>query len=170
MNVTVELQNDCPGDWAPGNDVMEHWLQQATERVAQRELPCLVSVRIVGEQDSSALNSQYRGKDRATNVLSFPCELPAGVSAALGSKPLGDIVLCAPVIAREARDQGKTLEAHWAHMLTHGFLHLQGYDHQSDATAQDMEQLETAILDGLGFPDPYAVESPVIPARSKLQS
>ena len=170
MNVTVELQNDCPEDWAPGNDVMEHWLQLATGQTAQLDLPCLVSVRIVGEQDSSALNAQYRGKQRPTNVLSFPCTLPPGISTALGSNPLGDIVLCAPVIAQEARDQGKTLEAHWAHMLTHGFLHLQGYDHQTEVTAREMEHLETVILDGLGFPDPYQPENAEVLTRGNLPS
>lgn len=111
-----------------------------------------LSLRIVDAVSSQALNLRYRGKDRPTNVLSFPAPaLPGEISDA----PLGDIVLCAPVIASEAQAQGKAPRAHWAHMVVHGVLHLRGYDHQTTSEAQCMEAIERDILAGLGFADPY---------------
>lgn len=107
-------------------------------------------LRIVDAEESRALNHQFRGRDKATNVLSFPAASP------LPDLPqLGDIVLCAPVIAREACEQGKMVRAHWAHMVVHGVLHLRGHDHQDDAEAAKMEALERRILAKLGFADPY---------------
>ncbi len=111
-----------------------------------------VVVRLVGEAEGRRLNREFRGRDRATNVLSFPFEPPPGVEL----DHLGDLVICAPVVAREATAQGKSPEAHWAHMVVHGMLHLQGYDHQNDDQAAIMEGLETQILAGLGYPAPYA--------------
>lgn len=111
-----------------------------------------LSIRIVGEAESRRLNSRYRGKQAATNVLSFPCEAPAELSP-----PLGDLVICARVVAREAKAQGKKPEAHWAHMVVHGVLHLLGYDHQRKQDAARMETLETQILAELGFPNPYRI-------------
>ena len=111
-----------------------------------------LAIRVVGEAEGAELNQTYRHKSGPTNVLSFPAELPAGVPVLL----LGDLVICAPVVAREAAEQGKAPEAHWAHMTVHGCLHLLGYDHMEDAQARDMEALETRILADLGFPDPYA--------------
>ena len=108
-------------------------------------------IRIVDEPESRALNRQYRGIDEPTNVLSFPFEAPPHVP----SRHIGDLVICAPVVEREAAEQGKPLEAHWAHMVVHGVLHLLGYDHQTDADAETMEGLEIAILGRLGFPNPY---------------
>ncbi len=110
-----------------------------------------VSLYIVDEAESQELNAQYRGKDKPTNVLSFPADIPEEVGVPL----LGDLVVCAPVVEREAQEQGKTLEAHWAHMLVHGSLHLLGYDHIEDDEADVMEALETEIITGLGFPAPY---------------
>ena len=94
------------------------------------------------------LNREYRGKDHATNVLSFPYET--------GSLLLGDLVICPPVVAREASEQGKPLAAHYAHLTVHGMLHLQGWDHENDGDAQAMEEKEAKILAALGYPDPYA--------------
>ncbi len=111
-----------------------------------------LALRIVGEREGRALNRHYRGKDYATNVLSFPAELPPGVKLPI----LGDIVMCAPVIAREARQQGKNLTAHYAHLTVHGVLHLLGWDHDNTPEAEAMEALERQILDSLGFDDPYA--------------
>jgi probable rRNA maturation factor len=108
-------------------------------------------VRIVDEPEMRELNARYRHKDCVTNVLSFPAELPAGVELPL----LGDIVVCAPVVNREAAAQRKAPRAHWAHMLVHGALHLQGHDHEGARDAARMEALERHILAGLGFPDPY---------------
>lgn len=113
-----------------------------------------VSVRVVDEDEGRRLNSQYRGKDKATNVLSFP----TGDDLVLPEnepRPLGDLVLCAPVVAREALDQGKELASHWAHLLVHGTLHLLGYDHQQASDAAEMEALEISILAEQGVPNPY---------------
>lgn len=111
-----------------------------------------LAVRLVDEREGCALNRHYRGQDHATNVLSFPAELPEGVKLPL----LGDIVLCAPVIALEAREQGKPLNAHYAHLTVHGVLHLLGFDHAKRRDAEAMEQLEREILARLNLPDPYA--------------
>ena len=106
-----------------------------------------ITIRYVAESEGRRLNREFRGKDYATNVLSFP----------YGEKPVaGDVVICAPVVAREARSQGKELRAHHAHMLVHGLLHLAGLDHERAALAKRMESRERAILARLGFPDPYA--------------
>ncbi len=110
-----------------------------------------VSIRIVTPAESRRLNLRYRGQDKPTNVLSFPCTPPAG----LRPLPLGDLVICAQVVAREARAQGKSAEAHWAHMTVHGVLHLLGYDHERAREAARMEALEKKILERLGYPDPY---------------
>lgn len=115
---------------------------------AQAALPARhgeLTIRIVGEDESRALNAGYRGKDKPTNVLSFPG----------GGGMLGDLVICAPVVAREALEQGKQARAHWAHMVVHGCLHLRGYDHEHELDAQRMEAREKRILRGLGFADPY---------------
>ena len=125
------------------------WAQAALNgRIKRADL----ALRIVGEREGCALNRHYRGKDYPTNVLSFPAELPPGVKLPI----LGDIVMCAPVIAREAREQGKTLHAHYAHLTVHGVLHLLGWDHENTPEAEAMEALERQILDSLGFDDPYA--------------
>jgi probable rRNA maturation factor len=116
-----------------------------------RRSPAEVSIRIVGDTEGAELNGRYRGKTGPTNVLSFPAELPAGVPL----PTVGDLVICAPVVAREAQVQGKDPSAHWAHLTVHGCLHLIGYDHEHEAEAAKMEALETAILAGLGLPDPY---------------
>ncbi|MBV5309915.1 rRNA maturation RNase YbeY [Chromatium okenii] len=115
-----------------------------------------LTIRIVNQIESATLNREYRGIDRPTNVLSFPFELPPGIAP---DDPiadlLGDIVICAAVVEREAQEQQKTLIAHWAHLVVHGVLHLRGYDHLNDDEAEQMETLETQILSDLGFPSPY---------------
>ena len=121
---------------------------------ARRRKPAEVAIRIVGTEEGQALNRDYRGKDYATNVLSFPAELPPGVDLPL----LGDLAICAPVVVREASEQGKHPRDHWAHLTIHGTLHLLGYDHLEDAEAEAMEALETRILAGLGIADPYAAQ------------
>lgn len=110
-----------------------------------------LTVRITDEAEISELNEQYRAKQGATNVLSFPFDAPVGIEDGL----LGDVVICAPVVEREARQQGKPVEAHWAHMIVHGVLHLCGYNHIDDNEAQQMEGLERTIMNKLGFADPY---------------
>jgi probable rRNA maturation factor len=110
-----------------------------------------VCLRIVDELEAKALNNQFRHINNATNVLSFPAEIPSQVEMNF----LGDIVICAPVVDDEAQQQGKQLNAHWAHLLVHGILHLQGYDHEDDQAANEMESLEIEILQKLNIPDPY---------------
>lgn len=116
---------------------------------------CELTIRIVGEAESRRLNRDYRNVDRPTNVLSFPCDLPTDVDG--GGDLLGDLVICAPVVEREADEQGRSRESHYAHMVIHGVLHLLGYDHQAEDEAQAMETLESSILGRLGYPDPYCV-------------
>ena len=110
-----------------------------------------IAIRVVDEKEGRALNKHYRGKDDATNVLSFPAELPEGVTLPV----LGDLVICAPVVAKEAAEQGKSLAAHYAHLTVHGVLHLLGWDHQDEREAECMEALEREILGSLGIDDPY---------------
>ena len=146
--VSVDLEDVSGAAGVPTAGQFQRWAESA---FAGRRDAAELSIRVVGEKEGAELNSRYRGKDHATNVLSFPVELPPGVPLAT----VGDLVICAAVVAREAREQGKTLEAHWAHLTVHGCLHLIGYDHEDDSQAAEMEPLETAILAGLGFPDPY---------------
>lgn len=116
-----------------------------------------LTLRIVDLEESQQLNRDYRGMDKPTNVLSFEFDMPPGVELE-DDEPLylGDLVVCAPVVEREALEQGKPLIAHWAHMLVHGCLHLQGFDHLDDEEAEEMESLEKQIMQSLGFDNPYA--------------
>ena len=132
----------------------EEIVQWATAAVQPEGDEVEMTVRIVDEAESHELNLTYRGKDRPTNVLSFPFECPDEVELPL----LGDLVICRQVVEREAAEQEKSLMAHWAHMVVHGSLHLLGYDHIEDDEAEEMESLETQIMQGLGFDDPYLAE------------
>lgn len=132
----------------------EQIVQWATAAVQPEGDEVEMTVRIVDEAESHELNLTYRGKDRPTNVLSFPFECPDEVELPL----LGDLVICRQVVEREAAEQEKPLMAHWAHMVVHGSLHLLGYDHIEDDEAEEMESLETQIMQGLGFDDPYLAE------------
>ena len=117
-------------------------------------------IRIVDEAESAELNERYRGKSGPTNVLAFPADdigVPGINMAEIGAVPLGDLVICAAVVAREAREQGKEPKAHWAHMVIHGCLHLTGYDHMNESEAAAMEARERELLAGLGIADPYVV-------------
>jgi len=118
-----------------------------------------LAIRLVDTDEGRSLNRHYRGKDYATNVLSFPAELPEGLPEGMRLPLLGDLVICAPVVAREAAEQGKPLNAHYAHLTVHGVLHLLGWDHEDDQEAEAMERLEREILAGLGIEDPYAGEA-----------
>lgn len=113
-----------------------------------------VTIRIVDEAESQELNLNYRGKDKSTNVLSFPFESPLGIELPL----LGDLIICRQVVESEAAEQDKTVEAYWAHMVVHGTLHLLGYNHVQDNKAEEMESLETEIMLNLGYPDPYILD------------
>ena len=132
----------------------EQIAQWATAAVQPEGGEVEMTVRIVDEAESHELNLTYRGKDRPTNVLSFPFECPDEVELPL----LGDLVICRQVVEREAEEQEKPLMSHWAHMVVHGSLHLLGYDHIEDDEAEEMESLETQIMQGLGFDDPYLAE------------
>lgn len=116
-----------------------------------------LAIRIVDEPESAALNGRYRGLSKSTNVLAFPAELDVPVPPE-EPPPIGDLVICAPVLAREAEAQGKSLDAHWAHIVVHGALHLLGYDHEIEADARVMEDREREILGSLGYEDPYSSE------------
>jgi len=148
MTAALEVQRASESRSPPTKARLRAYAEAAI--AGQRDEAGLV-IRIVDEPESQALNRQYRGIDKPTNVLSFPFEAPPHVP----SRHIGDLVICAPVVEREAAEQGKPLEAHWAHMVVHGVLHLLGYDHQTDADAETMEGLEIAILGRLGFPNPY---------------
>jgi probable rRNA maturation factor len=145
---TVDVQYAMAVDGIPGEDTIRQWVLQALpEQKKEAEL----TVRIVDEAEITALNHRYRGKDGPTNVLSFPYEGIPGVATEL----LGDIVICAPVVASEAIAQDKPLDAHWAHIVVHGVLHLLGYDHQHDDHAHQMEAREAELLASLGYANPY---------------
>lgn len=143
LELTVQKAVSSPG--LPTNTELRRWLAAALEQSAA------ITVRFVGAAEGRRLNREYRDKDYATNVLSFGYGSPGR-----GQALAGDIVLCAPVVRREARAQGKTLAAHVAHLTVHGALHLQGHDHQKPRAAARMEALEKRILAQLGYPDPYA--------------
>ena len=148
----IDLQMACEQESGlPTAEQIEQW---ATAAVQPQSDEVEMTVRIVDEAESHALNLNYRGKDRPTNVLSFPFECPDEVELPL----LGDLVICRQVVEREAQEQDKPLMAHWAHMVVHGSLHLLGYDHIEDDEAEKMESLETQIMIGLGFADPYLSE------------
>lgn len=144
----VEVIRATTAGWAPGRQRLTEWALAALGRE-----PGEVCIRIVGARESRRLNLFYRGKDSPTNVLSFPVGPRPGRGGA--DMPLGDLAICATVVAREARAQGKTLAAHWAHMVVHGVLHLLGQDHERGAEAKRMEKTERQILARLGFSDPY---------------
>jgi len=149
MHFQIDIESNSQSPRLPASELLERWIAAAlsSQKLEQAE----VSVYIVDEDEGRELNAQYRGKDYPTNVLSFPADLPEELDIPL----LGDLVVCAPVVEREASEQGKSLEAHWAHMLVHGSLHLLGFDHIEDVEADAMEALETQIITGLGFPAPY---------------
>lgn len=148
MILRLETQRVLKAQEVPSDAELRQWTEAALgERVDKAELV----IRIVDEAESQTLNREYRGVDRPTNVLSFPSELPTEVESDL----LGDLVISAPVVQREANEQDKPLQAHWAHMVIHGVLHLIGFEHETDRQAHEMETLERSLLEGLGFPDPY---------------
>jgi probable rRNA maturation factor len=155
MSTSVEIIYGTRDPWAPSARRLTEW---AVAAVGRRAGGASLAIRIVTTAESRHLNRQYRGFDRPTNVLSFPMSVEAAVSEAkVGERPLGDLAICARVVAREASDQKKTLAAHWAHMVVHGTLHLLGHDHEKDADALVMEKREKALLKRLGFKNPYRV-------------
>lgn len=148
IQLDVGVSYGLPRKGLPAAASFRRWVAAACAGRIRRADLC---IRLVDAKVGRSLNRHYRGKDYATNVLSFPAELPEGVTLPL----LGDLVICAPVVAREAREQGKDLSAHYAHLTIHGVLHLLGLDHEDQREAEAMEQIEREILAGLGFADPY---------------
>lgn len=134
---------------APGRALIARWARAAIEGL--RRSNTALGVRVVNEAESAELNARFRGRSGPTNVLAFPFDVPPGAR----SDTLGDLVICAPVVNREARAQGKPAAAHWAHMVVHGIMHLRGYDHHTRSKAAAMERREAAVLRRLGYPDPY---------------
>ncbi|MGK3130846.1 rRNA maturation RNase YbeY [Pantoea sp. C8B4] len=150
--VILDLQLACADEnGLPAEPAFQRWLEAA---VTPFQPESEVTIRLVDEAESHELNLTYRGKDKPTNVLSFPFEAPPGIELPL----LGDLIICRQVVEQEAEEQGKTVESHWAHMVVHGTLHLLGYDHIEDEEAEEMEALETEIMLALGYPDPYISE------------
>jgi probable rRNA maturation factor len=146
----LNLQRAAASPGLPGAVDIRRW---ALAALAGFERPrAELGVRLVEEDEGAELNERYRGKQGPTNVLSFPFEDPPGVETDI----IGDLVICAPVVQREAAERNMPPQAHWAHMVVHGVLHLRGYDHERDDDARVMEALESEIMTGLGYEDPYA--------------
>ncbi|MBT8082682.1 MAG: rRNA maturation RNase YbeY [Gammaproteobacteria bacterium] len=156
MNVSVDVLRDCDDDSVPADDFISDWVTRAVAAAGRTHAE--ISVRIVDPGGMRALNRDYRGKDSATNVLSFPGGSVVGLPAG-EPEPLGDIVICAAVVRDEAGTQGKATPDHWAHMLVHGALHLLGFDHEADAAAAEMEALEMRLLAAQGIADPYGANA-----------
>lgn len=175
-NVEVQRVVDASAGSLPDDEAFARWVgaalaaghaavperetDTAGERISPVAFPFEVTVRLVDAEESARLNERYRHKPGPTNVLSFPFDAPSDVPLdalrlAAGGMPLGDLVICVPVVAREADEQGKAPMVHWAHMVVHGTLHLLGFDHISEKDAARMEALEIEILDALGYPNPY---------------
>lgn len=155
IDLQLDLQIACSTDYGsatdlPSEEQLNKWVSAAIIKRTAHEEPEL-TIRIVDEAESQELNHEYRGKDKPTNVLSFPFEAPAHIPIPL----LGDLIICRQVVEREAIEQGKPLIAHWAHMTVHGCLHLLGYDHIEDEEAEEMEGIERKVMADLGFEDPY---------------
>lgn len=151
MTIILDIQSASTSEDAPDEQSIKRWVGAVID---SNQGDTELSVRIVDEPEGKLLNETYRGTSGATNVLSFPFENQTPEPLPL----IGDIVVCAPIVEREAQQQNKDLNAHWAHMIIHGVLHLLGYDHERDSDAAIMETLETEILQKLGFPHPYAHE------------
>ena len=149
MKHIVDLQNVCDTKNLPSADLFQQWVDTALTSVTEQEFE--LTIRLVNSTESQQLNKQYRQKDKPTNVLSFPFEVPEGIELNL----LGDLIICAQVVEQESKDQNKVLFDHWAHMVIHGCLHLLGYDHINDTDANEMETLEVNILAKLSITNPY---------------
>ena len=150
--VILDLQLACEKtEGLPAESDFRRWLEAVLPQFQEESE---VTIRVVDEAESHELNHTYRGKDKPTNVLSFPFEAPPGIELPL----LGDLIICRQVVEKEAAEQEKPLLAHWAHMVVHGSLHLLGYDHIEDDEAEEMESIETEIMLALGYDDPYISE------------
>ena len=161
QGLDLVVQRASPEQGTPTDDELLLWVKTALQHADQNEpqLSSELTIRLVDEAEGRELNARYRDKDSATNVLSFPADLPEQIRQEMqsesGSRALGDLVICIPVVHRESREQSKTVKDHWAHLVIHGVLHLLGHDHLEEHLAEDMESLEKHILASLGIEDPY---------------
>lgn len=150
MSVELELSDELANTvYVPNESVLDKWVLSIFQQQSLENAEFFI--RVVDKVESQALNKEYRGKDVPTNVLSFPLDAPDYVVP----RTLGDLVICAEVVETEAKAQDKSLDAHWAHMVVHGVLHLLGFDHVDDEQALQMESLEITIMQGFGFANPY---------------
>lgn len=155
-HVILDLQIACEDQQGlPGEQDFQRWLDGT---ILSFQAESEVTIRLVDIEESHQLNHTYRNMDKPTNVLSFPFEAPPEIELPL----LGDLIICRQVVEKEAAEQNKILFTHWAHMVVHGSLHLLGYDHITDDDAEEMESLETEIMQELGYPDPYASEKDTV--------
>lgn len=150
MTITLDLQQACTAQNIPSNEQFQLWVDSALNSYKK---DFELTIRLVDIQESQSLNLQYRQKDKPTNVLSFPFDVPEGIELDL----LGDLIICADIVVKEAKEQHKAVNDHWAHMVIHGCLHLLGYDHIDDDEAAEMESLETKLLKDLEISDPYLI-------------
>jgi len=155
MLIQIDLQNTVDSQSLPKVSQMQAWLSVALKEINTKFEHPEITIRVVSPDESRQLNLTYRGKDKPTNVLSFPFEAPEMIPIEELDEFLGDLVVCEQIIIDEANSQHKTIESHWAHMLIHGVLHLQGFDHIEKQQAEQMEAMEIGILNELGFPNPY---------------
>ena len=149
MKHIIDIQNVCDAQVLPSPELFQQWIDTALTTLTEQEFE--LTIRLVTLAESQQLNQQYRQKDKPTNVLSFPFEVPEGIELNL----LGDLVICAQIVEQEAKSQNKKLFDHWAHMVIHGCLHLLGYDHINDIDANEMETLEIKTLAKLKIANPY---------------
>lgn len=152
MRTELEIQRATTSIITPDDNQFQFWINAID---VQQDKSFALSIRIVEEPEARQFNREYRNRDYATNILSFPVELPEGLPSHVRQTLLGDLLICAPVVAREAREQNRPEVDHWAHLTVHGILHLLGYDHEQDEAALVMESLEIEILNKLGISDPY---------------
>jgi probable rRNA maturation factor len=152
MQAELEVQRASTSDSLPDDEQFQLWVEAA---LAGKPGKFTLAIRVVDEPEARRYNLKFRDKDYATNVLSFPGELPEGLPEEIRQAQLGDLLICAPVVAREAKEQCRSEVDHWAHLTIHGVLHLLGYDHEQQSEAVLMEALETEILANLGVSDPY---------------
>lgn len=155
MQLKLDLQNTTESEQLPDIGKIQSWISATLEKIdATFENP-EITIRVVSCEESRQLNSEYRGKDKSTNVLSFPFEAPEMIPLDELDEFLGDLVICEDILQKEAQEQKKSLQSHWAHLIIHGLLHLVGFDHIEDHQAEEMEALEVEIMRNLGFADPY---------------
>lgn len=148
MKIKITLQNVSQEKQIPTKADFKRWISKVLAKIIQ---PTEITIRIVDAEESQSLNNYYRGKNQPTNILSFPFAVPPGVDTNL----LGDLVICAPIVKQEAKEQNITLKAHYAHLTIHGVLHLLGFDHETAKSAKEMETLEIRYMEELGFTNPY---------------